>query len=386
MGRYLAHDVIVHFILFQSILLLVVVSNLVVLRKARRGKQPPNLPFVSVLVPARNEENNIACLVNSLSAQDYPNFELLILDDESTDATPAILDSLAKSKPGLRVLHGAPAVGRLKGKNWACAQLASQAVGEILFFTDADTVHQPNALSEIVAAMQREKVDFLTGLPWQLLGSRGEKLLVPFFSWATLSFIWLWLAYRLHWKALAVGIGQVMVFRREAYEKIGGHASLGEEIVDDRALAQKIIAAGLRWRAVHLSDLISCRMYANSKAAVEGFTKNYFAFFDFAVLPYVFVYLYLLMLAWIPLVVILMKALGAAPDALWPHLALCVSLSVLLWLLPFTEARIPLRLALIYPIHSAASVFIAFRSLVMSLNGRLSWKGRSLGKQRWKWF
>lgn len=82
MGRYLAHDVIVHFILFQSILLLVVVSNLVMLRKARRGKQPPNLPFVSVLVPARNEEKNIARLVNSLSAQDYPNFELLILDDE----------------------------------------------------------------------------------------------------------------------------------------------------------------------------------------------------------------------------------------------------------------------------------------------------------------
>lgn len=386
MGPYLAHDVIVHFIFYQSVLLLVVLSNLFMLRKARRGKAPSEEPLVSILVPARNEEKNIALLVNSLLGQDYSNFELLVLDDESADATRAILELLAESNPKLRVLRGAPASNGLTGKNWACAQLASQAVGEILFFTDADTVHQPNALSEIVAAMQREKADFLTGLPWQLLGSRGEKLLVPFFSWATLSFIWLWLAYRLHWKALAVGIGQVMVFRREAYEKIGGHASLGEEIVDDRALAQKIIAAGLRWRAVHLSDLISCRMYANSKAAVEGFTKNYFAFFDFAVLPYVFVYLYLLMLAWIPLVVILMKALGAAPDALWPHLALCVSLSVLLWLLPFTEARIPLRLALIYPIHSAASVFIAFRSLVMSLNGRLSWKGRSLGKQRWKWF
>ena len=386
MGRYLAHDAIVHFILFQSVLLLVLFSNLLLLRKARRGKHPRILPRVSILVPARNEEKNIARLVNSLLAQDYPDFEVLVLDDESTDGTYAVLASLAQSNPKIRVLRGAPATGGLTGKNWACAQLASQAVGEILFFTDADTVHQPNALSEIVAAMQREKADFLTGLPWQLLGSRGEKLLVPFFSWATLSFIWLWLAYRLHWTALAVGIGQVMVFRREAYEKIGGHASLGEEIVDDRALAQKIIAAGLRWRAVHLSDLISCRMYANSKAAVEGFTKNYFAFFDFAVLPYVFVYLYLLMLAWIPLVVILMKALGAAPDALWPHLALCVSLSVLLWLLPFTEARIPLRLALIYPIHSAASVFIAFRSLVMSMSGRLSWKGRSLGKQRWKWF
>lgn len=386
MGRYLAHDVIVHFILFQSILLLVVVSNLVMLRKARRGKQPPNLPFVSVLVPARNEEKNIARLVNSLSAQDYPNFELLILDDESTDATPAILDSLAKSKPGLRVLHGAPAVGRLKGKNWACAQLASQAAGEVLFFTDADTVYAPNALRELMACLQRENADFLTGFPRQLLGSCGEKLLVPFFSWASLCLISFWLSYRLHWKALAVGIGQVMIFRREAYEKIGGHAGLQDEIVDDRALAQKVIAAGLRWRAVHLSDLISCRMYTSNKEALEGFTKNYFAYFDFSILPYIFVYLYLFMLAWLPLVVILMKAIGAAPDALWPHLALCVGLAVLLWLLPFAEARIPLRLALLYPVLNAGSTLVAFRSLLMSLSGRLSWKGRPLDKKRWKWF
>ena len=177
-----------------------------------------------------------------------------------------------------------------------------------------------------------------------------------------------------------------MIFRREAYEKIGGHAGLQDEIVDDRALAQKVIAAGLRWRAVHLSDLISCRMYTSNKEALEGFTKNYFAYFDFSILPYIFVYLYLFMLAWLPLVVILMKAIGAAPDALWPHLALCVGLAVLLWLLPFAEARIPLRLALLYPVLNAGSTLVAFRSLLMSLSGRLSWKGRPLDKKRWKWF
>jgi len=127
-------------------------------------------------------------------------------------------------------------------------------------------------------------------------------------------------------------------------------------------------------------------MYANAKAALEGFTKNYFAVFDFAVLPYVFVYLYLLLMAWLPLVVLLAKVFGAAPDANFAHLTLCVGLSVLLWLLPFLEARIPAGLALLYPLLAAASTLTAFRSLVMSLSGRLTWKGRPLAKQRWKWF
>lgn len=386
MDPYFTHDLIIHFIFFQGILLLVVLSNLYLLRKARRGKATPKTPFVSILVPARNEEANIARLVRSLLAQDYPDFEILALDDNSSDETGRILREIAETNPKLTVLSGAPENGSLTGKNWACAQLASQASGELLFFTDADTFHQPNALRELVACMQRENADFVTGFPKQELGSPGERLLVPFFSWAMLDFIALWLAYHLRWKALAVGIGQVMLFRREAYEQIGGHAGLGGEIVDDRALAQKIIAAGLRWRAVHLSDLISCRMYANGKAALEGFTKNYFAVFDFAVLPYIFVYLYLLLLAWLPIIVLCAKALGAAPDASYAYLALCMGLSVLLWLLPFLEVRIPASLALLYPLLSAASVLTAFRSMVMSLSGRLSWKGRPLAKQRWKWF
>ena len=386
MDPYFTHDLIIHFIFFQGILLLVVLSNLFLLRKARRGKATPKTPFVSILVPARNEEANIARLVRSLLAQDYPDFEILALDDNSSDETGRILREIAETNPKLTVLSGAPENSSLTGKNWACAQLASQAAGELLFFTDADTFHQPNALRELVACMQRENADFVTGFPKQELGSPGERLLVPFFSWAMLDFIALWLAYHLRWKALAVGIGQVMLFRREAYEQIGGHAGLGGEIVDDRALAQKIIAAGLRWRAVHLSDLISCRMYANGKAALEGFTKNYFAVFDFAVLPYIFVYLYLLLLAWLPIIVLCAKALGAAPDASYAYLALCMGLSVLLWLLPFLEVRIPASLALLYPLLSAASTLTAFRSMVMSLSGRLSWKGRPLAKQRWKWF
>ena len=216
MDPYFTHDLIIHFIFFQGILLLVVLSNLYLLRKARRGKATPETPFVSILVPARNEEVNIARLLQSLLAQDYPDFEILALDDNSSDETGRILREIAETNPKLTVLNGAPENGSLTGKNWACAQLASQAAGELLFFTDADTIHQPNALRELVACMQRENADFVTGFPKQELGSPGERLLVPFFSWAMLNFIALWLAYRLRWKALAVGIGQAMLFRREA--------------------------------------------------------------------------------------------------------------------------------------------------------------------------
>ncbi len=195
MDPYFTHDLIIHFIFFQGILLLVVLSNLYLLRKARRGKATPkSLSFRSLFLPA-NEEANIARLVRSLLAQDYPDFEILALDDNSSDETGRILREIAETNPKLTVLSGAPENSSLTGKNWACAQLASQAAGELLFFTDADTFHQPNALRELVACMQARKRRLRYWFPeagtWQPRG----RLLVPFFSWAMLDFIALWLAY-----------------------------------------------------------------------------------------------------------------------------------------------------------------------------------------------
>ena len=286
-------DQIIHIIIFQSVVLLFIWSNITITRRARRHNPPPVFPLVSILVPARNEEKNIARCVQSLLAQDYPSFEVLVLDDQSSDDTRLILDRMADSQPGLKVLSGEPLGGDWVGKNWACSRLAQQAGGELFFFTDADTFHQPQTLRAMVTALMGEQADLLTGFPRQEMHTWGERLLVPFFSWAFYCFYPLALAYRMRMPALTVAVGQMMLFRREAYQATGGHSSVRTFIVEDIMLARRIKASGMRWRVTYAADLISCRMYHGSIEAVNGFTKNLFAAFNFRLLPFVFVFAWL---------------------------------------------------------------------------------------------
>lgn len=386
MINYLTHDLIIHLILFQLVLLAVILGNIILLHRSRKHAPPGSFPMVSILVPARNEEKNIIHCIQSLLAQDYPSFEVLVLDDQSSDGTLAMLNRMAESQPGLKVFSGSLPADDQPGKNWACSQLASQAKGDLLFFTDADTVHQPHTLRALVTAMNGEQADLVTGFPKQQMLTWSEKLLVPFFTWASISFTSLWLAYQTRAQALVAAVGQVMLFRRAAYEKIGGHEALGRSIVDDLALARKVKAAGLRWRVVRVSDLVSCRMYHGWREAVDGFTKNLFAAFGFRLLPYLFVFLWLAVLFLAPLAVVISSAFGLAPAAQPGALAACIGISMLLWTIPYVETGIPFYLGFLYPFTILANEIVAFRSLLYSLTGRLSWKDRSLARLDWKWF
>jgi chlorobactene glucosyltransferase len=385
MVNYLPQVQIMHLILFQFVVLVVILSNLLLLHRSRKHTPPVDFPMVSILVPARNEEKNIGRCIQSLLAQDYPYYEVLVLDDQSNDSTLVILKELAISQPKLKVLAGSVPPDDRSGKNWACSQLAHRARGDLLFFTDADTVHQPQTLRATVTAMLGEQADLLTGFPTQQILTCGERFLVPFFLWASLCFTPLWLAYRLRLQALVVAVGQVMLFRREAYQLIGGHDSLGTTIVDDLMLARKIKAAGLCWRVVSISDLISCRMYYGSWEAVNGFTKNLFAAFGYRLLIYLFVFLWLGILFWVPLINLVALTFGKAPTARLDELVVCLVLSLLVWLIPYKEIGVPFFMGLLYPVTILAIEAVAVKSLLFSLTGRLSWKGRQLAKPKWRW-
>ena len=382
---YLTNDLILHLIIFQIVNLVIIISNLVVTHRLRLHELPDQLPFVSILVPARNEELSIEKCVLSLLAQDYPDFEVLVLDDQSTDQTRNILSKIAKSNTILKILDGAHFNETQLGKNWACTQLAQQAQGEIIVFTDADTVHNPQTLKKIITVLLGESADMVTGYPRQIVCTWGERLLVPFFSWAMYTFNPLILAYRLRIPAMASAVGQLLVFRRIAYETIGGHAALDLEIVDDLTLARRIISAGLRWRVAHVSDLITCRMYHSSRAAYNGFVKNLFAAFNFRLLPFAFVIVWLGVMFWIPLIVGLLWITGASSHADGSQLGICVALSVLVWGLPYRDLKFPVGLALIFPITIMANIIVAIRSLRHSLSGQLEWKGRTINQVKWKW-
>jgi chlorobactene glucosyltransferase len=386
MVGYLTHDLIIHLIIFQAIVLLVILSNIWYLHQVRKHDVPPDFPMVSILVPARNEEKNIAGCVRSLLAQDYPTFEVIVYDDQSTDATRSILEQIAREQPELKVTVGsALPEGRL-GKNWACAQLARQARGDLLLFTDADTIHRPHALRSIVTTLSGEQADLLTGFPRQEVHSWGERLLVPFFSWALYCFSPLALAYQLRLPALSSAVGQMMLFRREAYQVIGGHEGLASSIIDDLLLARRIKAAGLRWRLINITDLITCRMYPGSRGAFNGFSKNLFAAFNFHLLIYLFTFLWLAVMFWLPLIILALSATGHAQLAQVDELVICIGLSLLVWLIPYLDLDIPFYLAGLYPINLALIEIVAFQSLRLSLGGRLTWKNRTLAKTRWKWF
>ena len=373
-------------IIFLGVLLLIALSNLLFLRRLERYGRPAQFPRLSVLVPARNEEANIGPCVRSLLAQDYPDFELLVLDDESSDQTAQVLASLATEDHRLRVLSGQPLPAGWLGKQWACQQLSQAATGELLLFTDADTLHHPQTLSDAVAAMLAERTDLLSAFLREEVVSWGERLVVPIFLWSIFSFLPLGLAYWLRLPAFTAANGQFLLFRRRAYEQIGRHAAVRQHATEDLALVRHIVIHGLRWRLVDAGQRIRCRMYQDFPQAYEGLSKNLFAVFDYHVLFFVLIWLWLGVVFLEPPLLLALSLVGVPLAGFSPGLALAaMALAFLLWGLFCWRFGFPLYLACLYPVIMALVIFIALRSLLLTLQGRTTWKGRTLSRPKIHW-
>lgn len=380
------HDLIYDLIAFQLVLLVIALSNAWVLRRARRHSPPLCLPKVSVLIPARNEARNIERCVTSLLAQDYPDFEVLVLDDESTDGTGRLVAAIAAGQPRLKLLDGRPLEPGWTGKNWACAQLAAEAESDLLFFTDADTHHHAKALRELVTALGGEKADLLGGFPRQEVETWGEQFIVPFFSWVIYCLTPLALGYRLRSRAVSTAVGQALLFRRAAYEGIGGHRAVRAAIIEDLELARRIKAHGYRWRMVTLTDLVACRMYRSGEEAAAALSRNLFAAFGFRVIPYVFAWVWLLVLFLKPFLDLGLYAAGLTIGVPVAAVLGCIGLALLVWLVPYRQLGLPLLPALLYPITMLVMGAVALRSLWLGLRGRLTWKDRAVGRPRLRLF
>lgn len=367
---------------FEIVLLAIALSNWLILRRLKARPQPGNSARVSILVPARNEADNIDACLRSLLAQQYPDFEVLVLDDHSTDDTWQIVTRIAAGDSRLQLLKGQPLPDDWLGKHWACHQLAQRASGELLLFTDADTRHHPHALADSVAALQSEQADLLTVLPRQELASWGERLVVPLIPWSIGTFMPLALAYRLAWPALAVGIGQYMLFRRQAYQAIGGYAAVKQHVVDDITLARRVAASGFRWRLANGSQRVCCRMYHNFRQAREGLSKNLFGAFNYDVPFFIFVWVWLAIVFVGPPLLLLPSLVGLSiPSAAKLLAGLAIALALLAWSVVYWQFRLPLYLIFFYPLTIALAVYLAARSLMLSQTGQAIWKGRRLAKR-----
>ena len=250
------------------------ILNLRILRTPRgESKLPEPAPLISVLIPARDEEKNIEACLESLQKQDYPNFEILVLDDNSSDNTANIVERMAATDKRIQLLKGEALAKGWAGKPFACYQLAKKARGTWLLFVDADTTHVPHMLRTVLAQALKFGASLLSGFPRQLATSLPQKVAIPVLYFVILSWLPLWWLQRSKKPKPSLAIGQFLLFPRDEYWKIGGHEVVKSRILEDVWLGVEINRHGGRHIAVNLAPLVSCNMYRSMGAMWEGFIK-----------------------------------------------------------------------------------------------------------------
>ena len=373
-------------VLFLTFGLITVLVNSLTVRRFDQYPKASHLPRVSVLVPARNEERNIEACVSTLLAQDYTEFEVIVLDDQSKDKTLEILERLGSADSRLTIIQGRPVPEGWMGKHWACHQLDQAASGELLLFVDADTRHCPDMLLDSVSALIAEGADLVTAFPREEVVTWGEKLLVPVIGFGIFTFIPIRLVQRLHLSALSVTIGQFMLFRREAYDAVGGYEAVKTEIVDDMVLGRRIITGGMEWRLLDGTNHVTCRMYRNFWETVNGFSKSLFAVFDFRILPYLFGW-FLVGMAFIEPAISLVSHWMRTPLTSIPleYAATSVVLSIILWMTAYRHFKFPAYLVFYYPLSLTLFIAVVLRSFIQTATGTATWKERPLERPAMRW-
>jgi hypothetical protein len=226
-------------------------------------------PLVSVIIPARNEETNLGTCLESLTKQEGVSFEIIVVDDNSTDRTSAIAESFSN----VRVVAAGPLPANWTGKNNAMTAGARETRGKWLLFTDADTVHKPGSLARAVAEAEEHGASLLSYSPEQEVRSFWEKAVMP------VIFAELACTYRPRdvcnpKSPIAAANGQYLLISREAYDAVGGHKAISNNLLEDVALARLMKASGRRMRFRYGGDAVRTRMYRSFSELCQGWTKN----------------------------------------------------------------------------------------------------------------
>jgi chlorobactene glucosyltransferase len=284
---------VVLYVIFFFIVLRFVVTlfNFMSDPKLRRVIKPYH-DQVSILIPARNEEENILTLLHSILNQDYPHYEVIILDDHSTDQTYAICEEFASKHPQFHVIKGKPLPPNWLGKNYACYQLAKQATGSFLLFLDADEKVHSGLINSALHRMHLKNLGLLSLFTNQEMRSPGEQLVVPLMHYILLNLLPLQLVYLVGSRAVAAASGQFMLFNANDYQQHQWHMQVKHSIVEDVEIMRMVKGAGLNGEALLSNNMVSCRMYKSYVEAVKGFSKNFLAAFNynsFALLIYLMV-------------------------------------------------------------------------------------------------
>ena len=331
---------------------------------------PKGEPSITVIVPARDEAVDIAATLHSLLAQDYPNLQIIAVNDRSTDRTGEIITTLATQHPTkLRALHITELPAGWLGKTHAMALAARHASTDYLLFTDADVLFRPDAIRRALTYAVASQADHLVTVPTTTIHRWDEAALLSFFQIFGLWAARLWRVADPKSKRDALGIGAFNLLRRTAYEHIGGFESLRMEIVEDIGIGRRIKRAGLAQRLVFAPGLVSVHWASGLNGLVNVMTKNIFSAFGF------YVWLALLGCLWL-LVFCVAPAAGLfyAPTRI-PAILTLAAVAYGYRLMGRTSGLSTWN-AVLFPFSALALAFTLLRSMLITLKqGGVIWRG-----------
>jgi glycosyltransferase involved in cell wall biosynthesis len=357
-------------------------SNLRLYTRTVRGDRPAArtaVPMVSVCIPARNEEANIEACVRSVLANVDVAVEVLVYDDQSTDATPAILARLVAEDARVRVVPTQPLPQGWNGKQWGCERMGQAAHGQWVLFTDADVRFERDCVARTLARAESLGADLLSTAPRQVTGSWAEHAVIPLISFVLLSYLPMARMRATTSPAASGACGQFILARRDAWLASGGHAAFRASMHDGIKMPRAFRRAGFRTDLFDGTDLVQCRMYRGFGQVWRGFAKNAYEGLGSPVLLLFVTLLHgcAVLLPWLTL------ALGLAGVAMATWVPWVAALTIVAGFAQrivlarrFAHAWASVAL---HPVGILMLTVIQWHSLWLHLTGRRAWKGRTAG-------
>ncbi len=344
---------------------------------------PVDAPLVSVIIPARNEAHNIERCISSILATSYPRFELVVVDDNSTDDTAAVARRAAKGDARCRVVTNPALPEGWFGKQWACTTGSKTARGEILLFTDADTYHAPDLATRSVNAMRRRGADMFSVAGRQELGGFWEKLIQPqIFSILSMRYGGTESVNTSRRATEKIANGQCIFFTRSAYDEIGGHGSVRSVVAEDMMLAQTAFKRGKKLVLMLGLDQLSTRMYTSLKGLIEGWRKNVFAAgidsMPFAALGRIIFPFALLappLMQLLPPLALALGAFGIVTNGVLVWAVIATVATLVWWIVAYAQIGESPLYSFLYPLGALVLLYIFTSAMIRGR--RVTWKSRT---------
>mgnify|MGYP004702007323 CR=1 FL=1 len=352
---------------FLFVRMLISLINLLTRNYLPEG-EPEEKPLLSVLIPVRNEEKTLPLLLEDLKQVSYPNIEIIVCDDNSTDNTPNILTSYSKKMPGLRYFRGQELPEGWLGKNYACHQLAQQARGDFFLFLDADVRVSAKMPAKAIYYMQRLNMNLVSVFPTQNMQSFGELITVPVMNWILLSLLPLPLVRHTGFASLSAANGQFMLFNADNYRQNKWHQAVKNEATEDIVISRLIKKRRGKVSTLTGGSDVFCRMYESSGEAMGGFSRNVHQYFGGSRLAMIF-FTFTVLIGWIPV---------------WLHF----SWEGIRWyLIMVTANRVFVAMASrqksisvwLHPLQMINFAIITVLNTIQKIKGNIEWKGRKIG-------